>query len=100
MIGSPLFSKHCGQVGHQLPGRRILVEMEVTPEIARRHTIPIVFASSRETYRRALANVAGLVAQSDAYYRSFEARTLRVRTPDATLNEFKPFPSRRRASGW
>ena len=34
VIGSPLFSTHSEQVGHQLPGRRILAEMEVTPEIA------------------------------------------------------------------
>lgn len=100
VIGSPLFSTHSEQVGHQLPGRRILAEMEMTPEIARRHTIPIVFASSREAYRRALANVAGMVAQSDAYYRSFEARTLRVRTPDATLNDAAQWAKYAIEKGW
>jgi len=99
-IGSPLFSAHSEQVGHQLPGRRILAEMEVTPEIARRHTIPIVLASSRELYRRALANVAGMVAQSDAYYRSFEARTLTVRTPDRTLNDAAQWAKYAIEKGW
>ncbi|HVO98106.1 MAG TPA: GH116 family glycosyl hydrolase [Bryobacteraceae bacterium] len=100
VIGSPLFSTHSEQVGHQLPGRRILVEMEVTPEIARRHTIPIVFASSRETYRRILANVAGTVATSDAYYRSFEARTFRVHTPDAALNDAAQWAKYSIEKGW
>ena len=99
-IGSPLFSTHSEQVGHQLPGRRILVDMEVTPEIARRYTIPIVFADSRESYRRALAKVAGIVADSDAYYRSFDARTLRVRTPDAVLNDAAQWAKYSIEKGW
>jgi glycogen debranching enzyme len=100
IIGSPLFSAHSEQVGHQLPGRRILAELEVTPEIAQRHTIPIVFASSPELYRRVLAHVAGMVAQSDAYYRSFEARTLRVRTPDAALNDAVQWAKFAIEKGW
>jgi glycogen debranching enzyme len=87
VIGSPLFSTHSEQIGHQLPGRGILAEMEVTPEMALHHTIPMVIASSREQYHRALANIAQVVAQSDAYYRGLEARTLRVRTPDPALND-------------
>ena len=100
VIGSPLFSTHSEQIGHQLPGRGILVEMEVSPEIARRHTVPIVFASSREAYRRALANIAGIVAQSDAYYRSFDARTLRVKTPDTTLNDAVEWARYAIEKGW
>ncbi|HEV2445316.1 MAG TPA: GH116 family glycosyl hydrolase, partial [Candidatus Sulfopaludibacter sp.] len=86
VIGSPLFSTHSEQVGHQLPGRRIAVDMEVTPEISRGHVIPIVLAASRQSYRAALADVERVVAESDAYYKAFEARTLAVATPDATLN--------------
>lgn len=100
VIGSPLFSRHSEQVGHQLPGRRIFVEMEVAPEIARSHTIPIVFASSRDEYRRTLANASRIVAQSDAYYRSFEARTFQVRTPDATLNGAAQWAKYSIEKGW
>lgn len=87
VIGCPLFSSHSEQIGHQLPGRRILAEMEITPEIARRHTIPIVFAPSLEIYRRTAGAIAKSVAESDAYYQAFDRRTLSVTTPDATLNE-------------
>ena len=100
VIGSPLFSTHSEQIGHQLPGRRILAEMEVTPEIARSHTIPIVFASSREQYRRALGSIAQMVAQSDAYYRAFAARTLRVHTPDAALNDAVRWATYAIDKGW
>lgn len=86
VIGCPLFSRASEQVGHQLPGRGVLAEMDVTPEVARRHTIPIVFAPSLDAYRRAVANAGRIVEESDRYYRAFEDRTLSVRTPDAALN--------------
>ena len=87
VIGSPLFARASEQIGHQLPGRRVLAEMDVTPDLARRHTIPIVFASSLEGYRKAVANAGRMVDESDRYYRALEERTLAVRTPDSALNE-------------
>ncbi len=91
VIGSPLFATHSEQIGHQLPSRRILAEMELTPEICRDHTIPIVFAASPKGYREALAGAARIVRESDDYYRAFDARTLRVHVPDAVLQD---------AAGW
>jgi hypothetical protein len=87
VAGSPLFSTHSEQVGHQLPGRRILLEMQLTPEICRDHVVPIVLAGSREAYRAALAGVERIMRESDAYYRAFDARAMHVETPDATLND-------------
>lgn len=100
VIGSPLFSVHSEQVGHQLPGRRILAEMEVTPEVARGHLIPIVFADSRQSYRAALAGVQRIVAESDAYYRAFDGRTIHIRTPDATLNQAVEWAKFAIEKGW
>jgi len=100
VIGSPLFGAHSEQIGHQLPGRTISVEMDVSPEIARRSVVPIVIAGSREAYRKAVANVAGIVAASDAYYRSFDARTLRVHTPDAALNDATHWAKFAIEKGW
>jgi glycogen debranching enzyme len=99
-IGSPLFSAHSEQIGHQLPGRRILADMEVTPEISRDRLIPIVFAASRESYRSAVANPARIVAASDAYYKAFDTRTLDVITPDATLNDAVRWAKYALEKGW
>jgi hypothetical protein len=87
LAGSPLFSSHSAQVGHQLSGRRMLLEMQLTPEICRDHIVPIVLAGSREAYRAALGGVERIVRESDAYYRAFDARTMHVETADAKLNE-------------
>jgi glycogen debranching enzyme len=87
VIGSPLFSMHSEQIGHQLPGRRILAEMELTPEVCRSRSIPIVIAGSRQAYREALGNIEQLMRESDNYYTAFAARTLQIETPDAALNE-------------
>ena len=100
VIGSPLFSTHSEQVGHQLPGRRLLAEMELTPEICRDHTVPIVMAGSRQVYRSALTDTARLIRESDAYYRAFDERTLRIRTPDVTLNDAAQWAKYAIEKGW
>ena len=100
VIGSPLFSTHSEQVGHQLPGRRILAEMDLTPEICRDHVVPIVLAGSREMYRSALSGVARIVKESDAYYRAFDDRTLQLRTSNPTLNEAAQWAKYALEKGW
>ena len=100
IIGSPLFSRHSEQVGHQLPGLRVTAEMDLTPELCRGGVIPIVLAGTREKYRGALAGIARVVAESDAYYRAFDERTLRVRTPDSTLNEAAQWAKYAMEKGW
>ncbi|MDE3167368.1 MAG: hypothetical protein KGN36_16315, partial [Acidobacteriota bacterium] len=84
----------------QLPARRILAEMELTPEICRAHTIPIVFAASRQDYRGALAGAARIVRESDDYYRAFDARTLRVHVPDAVLDDAAAWARYALDKGW
>ena len=93
VVGSPLFTRHSEQVGHQLPDRTVLLEMDVTPDIARGHVVPVVIAASgkgsaaaRQIYRDALAGLPGIVRESDAHYRDFAARTLKVETPEPALN--------------
>ena len=100
VVGSPLFSTHSEQIGHQLPDRRILAEMDLTPEICRGHTIPIVLAGSRAAYRAALDGVARVVRESDAYYREFDARTLHLHTPDTTLNDAVQWAKFALEKGW
>jgi len=87
LIGSPLFTMHSEQIGHQLPGRTVLLEMQLTPETCRGHIIPIVIAGSRQLYASAFNEVERIVRESDAYYQAFEARTMHVTTPDTTLND-------------
>src|SRR5438876_7471746 len=48
VVGSPMFVRASEQVGHQLPDRTVLLEMDITPEIARRGSIPIVITGSGE----------------------------------------------------
>ena len=86
LAGSPLFSTHSEQIGHQLPGERVLAEMQLTPELCRDHLIPIVLAGSRAAYRAALQSVEATVRTSDAYYAAFDARTMHLETPDPALN--------------
>ncbi len=87
VVGSPRFSAHSEQIGHQLPGRRILAEMDLTPEMCRGRIIPIVIAGSRAAYRAALGDVDRVVRESDEYYQGFDACTLHVDTPDRVLND-------------
>lgn len=85
-VGSPLFSRHSEQVGHQLPGRTVVLEMDITPQICREHLIPIIIAGSKKDYDAALGAVEQTVGASDDYYSSFARRITHVHTPDETLN--------------
>ena len=100
VIGSPLFSTHSEQVGHQLPGRRILAEMELTADICRGRTIPIVMAGSLQSYRSALADSGRIVRESDAYYEALDRRTLRIHTPDTVLNDAFQWAKYALEKGW
>lgn len=94
VVGSPAFARASEQVGHQMPDGTALAEIDVTPEQARRHLIPIVIAGSaqgageaRKIYRETLADLPSILAESDDYYRAFEARTTHIETPAPQLNE-------------
>jgi glycogen debranching enzyme len=94
VIGSPAFARASEQVGHQLPDRTVLVEMDVTPELAKSKAIPIIITESskgaddaREIYRQTLDQLAGIVSASTEYYRGFDQRTFRLETPEPQLND-------------
>ncbi len=94
VVGSPLFTRSSEQIGHQLPEHTVLLEMDVTPEIARRGPIPIVIAGSgagsaeaMKLYKETLAGAADLLTKSNRYYRAFQDATIHLETPDATLNQ-------------
>jgi hypothetical protein len=87
LVGSPRFTIHSEQIGHQLPARGVLAEMDLTPEICRAGAIPIVIAGSPAAYHAALADPGRILRESDDYYRSFDARTLHIETPDTALND-------------
>jgi glycogen debranching enzyme len=68
-------------------------EVEVSPEAARTHLVPIVIAGSvagrdkaKATYDRLLASARALYEGNVAYYRGLEERTLQVDTPDERLD--------------
>ena len=93
IIGSPLFVRASEQIGHQLPDRTVLMEMDVMPELARQ-PVPIVIAESgrgsqdaRRIYREVLAKLPQIIGAPDRYYAEFRARVMRVETPEPVLNE-------------
>ena len=81
VLGAPEFVRASEQVGHQLPDRTILAEMDITPERAREGPVAIVIARNIEQYRDTRARLDSLIAVSDRYYRDFASRTLRIETP-------------------
>ena len=99
-VGSPLFSRYSEQIGHQLPGKTVLLEMDVTPGICREHLIPIVIAGSRQAYEDGLEHSERIVRESDDYYRSFANRMIHVQTPDALLNEAFEWAAFAVEKGW
>jgi hypothetical protein len=94
VIGSPAFARASEQVGHQMPDRTVLAEIDITPELARAHFIPIVITGSahgaddaRKIYRETLGDLQSIISESDKYYRDFDARTARIETPVPQLND-------------
>jgi len=85
-IASPAFSRSSEQVGHQLPDRTVLLEMDVSQEMARKGPIPIVIAASRELAREWTPKAAGLVRLAADYYDQFATRTTTVSTGVASLD--------------
>jgi hypothetical protein len=107
VVGSPQFIRASEQVGHQLPDRNVFLEMEITPETARRGPIPILITASGESraaaisqYRDALASINTLVDRASAYEREFESRTMRVTTPDPVLNHAFEWARHALDKGW
>ena len=107
VLGSPAFVRASDQVGHQLPDRTVLAEMDIPPEIAKTKLIPVVIAESakgsaeaRKLYRETLASLPRLLAESDAYYRDFSARTVRVETPLPELNHAFDWAKFALEKGW
>lgn len=82
VMGSPMFVRSSEQIGHQLPDRTVLLEME----IARAGEVPIVFAPSRDAYAKALPRLPQLMAEAERHYERLLRESARLRTPDARLN--------------
>ena len=101
VVGSPMFSR-----GSSAAAGAIL-EMDVTPELARGHLIPIVITASsagedgaRKLYADTLGSVQDLITESDAYYRDFQAKTMRIHTPEATLDQAFEWAKFALEKGW
>ena len=93
LVGSPLFTRAGEQSRDRTSEATQLLEMDVTPEIAQKHYIPIVFSASpaglqaaRKIYFDTLGAVEQLVGESESYYRDFQAKTMRIQTPEPVLN--------------
>lgn len=100
VLGSPAFARASEQVGHQLPDRTMLAEIDVTPELARRGPIPIVIARDLAAYRDTLAHFQDLAQESDKYYRDFNARTVHIETPVPELNHAFQWAKFAMEKGW
>jgi hypothetical protein len=107
VVGSPLFTRSSEQIGHQLPDRTTLLEMDVTPDMARHGTIPIVIAGSGsgaadaiKLYRATVAEAAGLVGRTDRYYQVFQTGTMKLETPDPVINHAFEWAKYAVEKGW
>jgi glycogen debranching enzyme len=100
VLGAPEFVRASEQIGHQLPDRTMLAEMDITPERAREGPIAIVLARSIEQYRDTRAQLDSLIAASDRYYRDFASRTLRIETPVPELNHAFEWARFAMEKGW
>jgi glycogen debranching enzyme len=99
LVGSPLFIR-----GSVEPAT---LEMDVTPEMAQSRFIPIVIAGSsagedaaRRTYRDSLASIQEMMTEADGYYRDFQAKTMRIQTPEPLLNQAFEWAKLAIEKGW
>jgi glycogen debranching enzyme len=79
VLGCPLFQRISEQIGHQLPERTVMIEMDITPERARQGVVPIIIAGSRAAYDEELRRVPGLIEEIDRHFEAFDQRTLQVK---------------------
>ena len=93
VVASPLWVRSSEQIGHQLPDRTVLLEMDVTPEAARR-PVPIVVTGSGagpqdalHTCQEILASLPQIIDEPDRYYKELLARVMRIQTPEPVLND-------------
>jgi len=100
VLGSPAFTRITEQIGHQLPDRTVMIEMDITPADANRKLIPILIAGSRDVYQNTLASLADMVRNSDAYYGAFERRTLSIRVPQPVLADGYQWAKYALEKGW
>lgn len=75
VLGSPAFRRISEQVGHQLPERTVSIEFDVEASGA----VPIVFAASRKDYDEAIRAPEQILAEAEAHFRAFFARTTELR---------------------
>jgi hypothetical protein len=98
-VGSPLFTR-----ANLEPA---MLEMEVTPETARHFLAPVVIVASaggeeaaRKLYRETLGALPELISESDAYYRDFQSKTMRIQTPEPVLNQAFEWAKFALEKGW
>lgn len=100
VLGSPAFARASEQVGHQLPDRTMLAEMDVDPATAKQGPIPIVIAGTPDLYRKILAGYRTILDESDRFWRDFDSRTLRIDTPSLELNNAFAWAKVAMEKGW
>lgn len=81
VLGSPEFVRSSEQIGHQMPDRTIMIEMEISLQRARQGPVPIVLAGSKDAYDAELQRAAGLIAEIDKTWQDYAARTLSLDMP-------------------
>jgi len=95
LLGSPAGKEPSYPPAHALPDTPNTFRIEIAPEVARKSYIPIAIAGSvegweqaKETYQNLLKNAESLFRERENYAQKFlEERTVRVVTPDRSLNE-------------
>ncbi len=100
VLGSPQFARASEQIGHQLPDRTMLAEMDITPESAAKGPAVIVMARNLATYRDTVEQYSKLIEDSDRYWHEFDSRTVRVETPVPELNHAYEWARYAMEKGW
>ena len=98
VLGSPEFVRSSEQIGHQMPDRTIMIEMDISVQRARQGPVPIILAGSKDAYDAELKRTAGLILEVDKTWQDYAARTLSLDMHGLT----RPFAQAQHAiaSGW
>ena len=74
VLGSPAFTRISEQIGHQLPDRTVMIEMEIRES----GTVPVIIAATRALYDKHVNAGAALVEAARKRDRDFSAQTMRI----------------------
>jgi hypothetical protein len=100
VMGSPLFTRASEQIGHQLPDRTVIVEMDVTPDQAGKGLVPIVFANTLDLYRQWMSKADQIVDEADTEASDVRSTSFQLRSGEKRLDDAFRYAVQALEKGW